>query len=92
MVEAVADDELVVDLETDVLDRHVDLAAAGFAQQARGLEALGVACAKNFEQVRERLSGVNNVFDDDDVTALERDVEVLQQADLPRALGCRAVT
>ena len=36
VVEPVADDEVVLDREADVLDRHVDLAARRLAQQARG--------------------------------------------------------
>src|SRR4051794_34408776 len=38
VVEAVADDELVGDLEADVLHRHLDLHRVGLAQQGADLE------------------------------------------------------
>ena len=79
VVEAVADDELVLDLESDIFDLDVDLAAAGLAQQAGGPQDFRVAGAQDILQVVQREARVDDVFDDNDVAALQRRVEVFEQ-------------
>ena len=90
VVEAVADDEPILDREADVLDLDVDLAPRGLAEEAGRAQRLRAARPQDVLQVGERQAGVDDVFDDDDVAAVERRVEVLQQPDLAgrrRALG-----
>ena len=82
IVETVADNELVLDLETDVFNHDVHFAAAWLAQQARRPKGFRVAGAEHVLQVVEREPRVNDVFDDNDVSALERNVEILQEPNL----------
>ena len=85
MIEAVADDEFIFDLESDIFHLHVDLAAARLTEQAGRSQALRVARAKDVLEIRQREAGVDDVFDDDDVAALKRRIKVFQQAHLARA-------
>ena len=71
IVEAVADDETILDREADVLDRDVDHAPRRLAQQARRPQRLRRARPQDVLQVRQRQPGVDDVLDDDDVAALE---------------------
>src|SRR5437868_13055855 len=82
IIEAVADDEVVLDTEPDVLDLDVDLAPRRFAEKARRAQRLRSARAQNLLQIHQRQPGVDDVFDDHDVAALERGIEILQQPDL----------
>src|SRR6185369_4261534 len=51
-VEAVADDEAILDGEAEVVDRHLDLGARGLVEQGAHLEARRVARVEELEQVR----------------------------------------
>ncbi len=82
VVEAVADDELILDREADVFDLDVDLAARWLAQQARRAQRLRVAGAEDLLQIVQGQPGVDDVLDDDDVAALETVVEILDQPNL----------
>src|SRR5690242_2291350 len=70
VVEPVADDELVLDVEPDVLDRHLDAAPRRLAQKARGAKRARTARLEDVLQIGERQPGVDDVFDDDDVAAV----------------------
>ena len=90
VVEPVADDEAVFDREADVFHLDVDLPPRRLAQEARGAQRPRVARAQNVLQVGERQAGVDDVFDDDHVAAVERRIEIFQQPDFARtrrALG-----
>src|SRR6266498_553934 len=79
-VQAVADGETIGDLEADELDRQLDLAAVGLGQQSAHLERRRVARAEVAKQILQRQPGVDDVLDDQDVAALDRRVEVLEDA------------
>src|SRR5258708_4105522 len=85
VIETIADDKAIVDREADVLDPHVDLASRRLAQEAGGPERFRAASSKNLLQIHEREAGVDDVFDDDDVLALEPRIEVLEKAHFARA-------
>src|SRR6266478_5377404 len=70
VVEAVADDEAIFDCEADVFDLHVDLAPRRLAEEARRAKRFRVAAAQNVLEIMQRQTGVDDVFDDDDVAAL----------------------
>ena len=72
IVEAVSDDELVLDLESDIFNGDVDLAPARLAQQAGRAKRLRVARAEDILEIAERQARIDDVFDDNDVAALER--------------------
>ena len=78
MVEPVADRERVRDLEADVARGQVDLAPLGLGEQRADLERGRVAGPEVAQQVLQRQAGVDDVLDDQDVAALDRGVEVLE--------------
>ncbi len=91
VVEAVSDDKLVLDLESDVFDLDVDLAAAGLAQEARGSKRFRLAGAHDVLQIMQRETGIDDIFDDNDVAPLQRCVEVFKQPHLTRGLRRGAI-
>src|SRR3954454_3639619 len=72
VVEAVADDEAVRDLEAHVARRQVALAALGLHQQRADREAARVARAQIAHEVLEREAGVDDVLYDQPVAPLGR--------------------
>ena len=69
VVEAVADDKFVGDLEA----AHVGLVAlrvpCRLVEEGDGRDGRGIARAEELAQVLHREAGVDDVFDDDDVAA-----------------------
>src|SRR5687767_10661208 len=63
VVETIADHEVVLDGEPDVLDLDVDLAPGRLAQEAGGPQRLRAARAKRILKVHERQPGVDDVLD-----------------------------
>src|SRR6478672_12005264 len=90
-VEAVADHELVRNLEARVADGDVDLAAGRLRQQRADLERRWVARLEHSHQVRQRQAGVDDVLHDEHVAAFDVDVEILEDPDDARRIGRRAV-
>src|SRR6266550_4228681 len=90
-VQAVADHELVGNLEAGVTDVDVDLAPLGLREQGADLERRGVARFEVAGQVREREARVDDVFDDQHIAAFDADVEVLEDPDDTGGVGGRAV-
>ncbi len=82
MVEAVADDEVVVDLESEILDRHLRLSTGRFTEQAGGAQVARGASTYDVLEVLERPAGVDDVFDDQDGAACDVAVEILEQLNL----------
>src|SRR4051794_39089298 len=78
VVEPVADREAVRDLEADEADGKLDLAPRGLRQQRADLKRGRVARAEVAHEVLQRETRVDNVLDDQDVAALDRLVEVLE--------------
>ena len=91
VVEAVADDEAIRDLEADVAHRNLDLAARRLRQEGADLERRGAARGEVPHEVGERQARVDDVLDDEDVAALERRVEVLEDAHDAGGVGGGAV-
>src|ERR1700756_868761 len=79
-VEPVSDDEAVRDLESDVAHRNVDLATVRLRQQGADLQGRRPPRLEVADEVREREPGVDDVLDDEDMPALDVDVEVLENA------------
>ena len=86
VVESVADDEPVFDRESDVLDLDVHYPAGRLAQQARGPQGLRRPGAEDVLKIRERQPGVDDVFDDDDVSAFESGIESFSMRTSPEDL------
>src|SRR5687768_1145748 len=90
VVETVADHKSIFDLEADVLDFDIDLTPGRLAEQTRRAQRLRPAGAEDLLQVGEGQARVDDVFDNNDVPAVQGGVEIFQQPDLSRrrrALG-----
>jgi hypothetical protein len=81
--EAVADEVVVGHREADVSERDVvDQPAVGPVEQRAGGDLPRPAELERLDEVVERQARVDDVLDDEDVAAGDRQVEVLDQADL----------
>jgi hypothetical protein len=81
-IEAVTHEELVRHGEPDVVHREIlHEAAVRPVEQRDGGERRGRAERKRLAEVVERQTGVDDVLDDDDVTAGDLGVEILEQPD-----------
>src|SRR5512145_1298952 len=90
-VQAVPDHEPVGDLEPDVAAVDVDLAALRLRQERADLERGRLPGLEVAEQVGERQARVDDVLDDEDVPALDGDVEVLEDANDAGGVDARPV-
>jgi hypothetical protein len=82
-VEPVADEEVVGHGEADVAERDVvDEPPVGPVQQRAGRDLARAAQGERLDQVVERQARVDDVLDDEDVTPRDREVEILDQANL----------
>src|SRR5438067_769446 len=88
VVQAVPHDEGRRDREPVVADVERDLLNLGLSHQGADLEAPRLAALQVLEQVGERQTRVDDVFDDEDVPVVQVEVEVLQDPhDAARAGG-----
>jgi hypothetical protein len=82
-VEPVADEEVVGHGEADVAKRNVvDEPPVWPVQQRAGRDLTRPAEGERLDQVVERQARVDHVLDDEDVTPRDREVEILDQANL----------
>jgi hypothetical protein len=87
-VEAIADEELVGNRESDVGDRQVvDEASVGPVEQRDGGDRARRAQGERSRQRVQRETGVDDVLDKQDVLIDDVEVEVLEQPDRRRATG-----
>jgi hypothetical protein len=91
VVHAVADDELVRNFEAYVVGLDGDEAALGLVEAAGDLERRGLVLEHQASQVGEGEAGVEDVFDEDDVTAFDGVVDVLDELDGSRGDAGAAV-
>lgn len=84
-VQAVTDDEAIVERKADVIHRDIRLAVKGLTQEGNSPQRSWLSCAKKPLKVGHRQSGVDDVFDDHDVPVEYRRLEVLKQPDFTRA-------
>jgi hypothetical protein len=82
-VEPIADEEVVGNGEADVAERDVvDEPPIGPVQERAGRDLARPAQGERLDQVVERQARVDHVLDDEDVTPRDREVEILDQANL----------
>ena len=81
VVHAVADDELVGDFEGDVVGFDGDEAARGFVEAGCDFEGCGLVLEHEASEITEGETGVEDVFDEDDVLALDGVVDVFDEFD-----------
>src|SRR5207237_8915121 len=80
-IQPVADHKPVRNLEADVTDGNLDLAAVGLRQQRADLQGRGLPGLEVAHQVGKSQAGVDDVLDDEDMPPLDVDVQVLQDPD-----------
>jgi hypothetical protein len=81
-VEAVADEELVRHREAHVADGEiVDESPVGAVEEGDGVQRGRRAQRQRLANVVERQASVDDVLDEQDVAALDRCVQVLEQPD-----------
>jgi len=81
VVHAVADDELVGDLEGYVIGFDGDEAALGLVETGCDLQRCRFVLEHEAAEVAEGEAGIEDVFDDDDVLAFDGVVDVLNELD-----------
>jgi len=81
VVHAVADDELVGDFEGYVVGFDRDEATLGLVEAGGDLKRGGLVLEHQAAEVAEGEAGVEDVFDDDDVFALDGVVDVFDELD-----------
>ena len=80
-VHTVADDELVGDFKAYIVGLDGDEAAVGFVEAGCDLEGRGLVLEHEATEIAQGEAGVEDVFDDDDVLALNRIVDVFDEFD-----------
>src|SRR5690625_1000405 len=91
VVEAIADHELVRDIEPDITYVDAHLLRLGFPQQGTDLDRCGTPRTEVGDQPRQREPGVDDVFDDEYVAPADVVVEILEDAYDPGRHRARAV-
>jgi hypothetical protein len=81
VIHAVADDEEVGDGEADVIGLDFFEAAGGLVEESGDSQGLGVVLEEDLAQVRQCKTGVEDVFNDEDVFAFDGLVEILDEFD-----------
>jgi len=91
VVEAVADYEFVGDDEAKVLGANVGDAAFDFVEENGDAEVLGFTLFEEAKEIFEGEAGVENIFDDEDGTAFDADVEIFIEFHFAGGIGALAV-
>jgi hypothetical protein len=91
VVQAVAHNEFVGDHETDVIGLQIGDAALDFVEKHSDAQVFGTALLKEQQQVFQSEAGIENVFDDENGSALDADVEVLDQFNFAGGIGALAI-
>jgi len=87
VIETVADDEFIRDANADVIDLDVFLIRFGFEKQRGDLEMLDVLFFEQRLEFLDRISGIDDVFDDDDASAGQVLVEAYELLDFVCGFG-----
>ena len=69
VVEAVADDEVIGNLEGDVLDVEVNLEGIGFEEQGADVNLRWLPCSQILDETLHGEATVDDVFNDDDASS-----------------------
>src|SRR5580704_6510510 len=90
VIEAAAYYEAVWDFETAEVDRHLRDAADGAVEQGADGDRARGAAGERLQQIACRQAGVDDVFDKQDVFALDGIVEILGDAHHTRGVAAEA--
>ena len=80
VIEAVAYDPLVTDSEADVVDGDFYFGAYRFMQESGSPDGRGVVRFENADKVLERVAGIDNVLDDQNVAIFDIPAHVHYEA------------
>src|ERR1017187_407672 len=92
VVQPVTHYKFVGDLEADVVDVDGPQAAFGLVEQGGDADGVGLALVEQMHEVVESDACIHNVFDNQDVGAFERNVEVLGDLDFTGAGSALAIS
>src|SRR5581483_9779825 len=85
--EAIAKDELVGDVEADVINIDIHDAARWLAKKRTNLDAGRVACLQHTADVGQGRAAVDDIFDDQDIQAIDVATQVHVDAHDPGGLA-----
>ena len=71
---------MIGNLKSEIVDFDFAFASLVFVQQRDEFYTRGAARFQICEQIRERQSGIDNIFNDDNVAGLDWDIKVLKDA------------
>jgi hypothetical protein len=91
VVEAVADHEFVGNDEAEVIGANVGDAAFDLVEKDSNAEMFGLALFEETKEIFEGEPGVENIFDDEDGTAFDADVEIFVEFHFAGGIGALAV-
>ena len=77
VVESISDHETILDREANIIDLHVNLASRWLAEKTSRPQRERPSSAQNVLEIRQRETGVDDVFDNDDVPSGECRIEIL---------------
>src|SRR5689334_10337531 len=81
-VQTITNDKLVRNLKTKIINLHFLLPSLILIEQRRQLHTRRAARVQVRQQVRKRKTSIDDVFNDEYVTSLDRHVEILHDANL----------
>jgi lysophospholipase L1-like esterase len=83
VVDAIADDEFVGNVEADPFGGDIGLAAAGLVEQGADFHAAGMARVENFQHMLERVAGIDDIFHHQHIAPGDLAAQILQNAHFP---------
>src|SRR5215204_4322394 len=92
VIEAVADREAIADMKAHITEIELDPKATGLGQQGASLQRTRATRSEVAHEVLKRQAGLDNVLDNQDVPALDRSLQVLENAHHARGISPRAIT
>src|ERR1700674_4923376 len=93
IVQPISNDEFIRNLKSDVIRLDIFLdAPLRLVEQRRDLQRIRLALLQNTQQGPESETRIQNIFDHDDVQALDAGVEVLVEPHLPGSLATMPIT
>lgn len=89
IIESITHHKFIGDAEANVIGTNRSDATLGFIEQDRDPQALGLALLEHAQQVLQRHSGVEDIFDDNNGFSLDAAIQIASELHLPG--GLRAI-
>lgn len=92
IVQAISDDERVGDFKPVVIDRDIYFAARWLAKKRRNPDRTGTPFQEEGLQLAERNACIDDIFDNQDITASDITVQIFTDLDEPRRRRLSTIT